>query len=168
MAPDQAAVERAESPGRLHELAMLEGERLAADDARVGDPAAHHEHEHEVDLPRPEYREEGHPEEQNGKGELDVARAHEHIVEPAPVEAAEHAQGDPRRSRDDHGDESHDQGDARAIQETAQHVAAERVGAERMGGAAARAPHGRSQTLQQIVLERIGGRQHRGEEGGGG
>src|SRR5215469_13480351 len=113
VAPDEPPVEGAEGAGRFHELALSKRERLPAHDPRIGDPAAQREHEDE-------------------EGELHVARPHEHVVEPAPVEAAEHAQEDAGRARDDHGHEADDEGDPRAVEEAAEDVAPEGVGAERM------------------------------------
>src|SRR5262249_59939683 len=89
--------------------------------------------------------------------ELDVARSHEHVVEPPAVETAEDTQEHAGRARYDHGDEADDERHAGAVEEAAQDVAAEGVRAERMRCAAARAPHGWGERLQQIVLDRIGG-----------
>src|SRR5215467_7701932 len=166
VAPDEPPVEGAEGAGRFHELALSEGERLPAHDPRIGNPAAQREHEDEVAEAGAEHGKQGHAQQEDGKGELHVARPHEQVVEPAPVEAAEHAQEDAGRARDDHGHEADDEGHPRAVEEAAEDVASEGVRAERMHGAPARTPHGWAEPLQEIVRDRVGGRQERREDGG--
>ncbi len=48
MASDEPPVEGAEGARHLHELALPQGERLAAHDPRRGDPTTQREHEDEV------------------------------------------------------------------------------------------------------------------------
>src|SRR3972149_4833773 len=78
-----------------------------------------------------------HGEQDGGDGELDIGEAHQHAVDPAAEEPRGKADHDPDRARDRDGQETHGERHTRAMQEPAEHVAAQLVGAERTAPAAA-------------------------------
>ena len=151
------AVVGAERPRGGHEIALAQRQHLAADDPRVGDPAGRAEHDNEVEQARAEDGEHGHREHEHRKRELHVTQAHQDIVDPSAVPAADQPERDAEHAGDQHRGEADHERDARAVQQTAGDVAAERVGPQRM---LAR-PRGRREPLEQCVLDRITGRQRR-------
>src|SRR4030095_12324180 len=134
--------------------------------AAAATPAAGAQHENHVGQARPEHGDDGHAEKEDRKGELDVPQAHEEIVRPAPAVAGDepprHAHPPPPRDED--GGDSPGERDARPVQEPAQHVAPEGVGAEGMARAPALRPHGRREPIEEAILHGVGRRQ-RGREG---
>ena len=166
MAEDQIPVRRSERAGGFHEAALLERERLAAHDARIRDPPADAEHEDQVHEARPEDGEEGDAEQEHGKGELDLAEPHEEIVGPAAAVAGPEPDGHPQDRRHHHGGEPDPQRDARAMEEPAQDIAAQGIGAEGMCPVPAVEPHGRGQPTEQVILHGVPGGQDGRQEGG--
>jgi hypothetical protein len=159
VSPQQIAVGRAEGAGGLDEPALAQRERLAPHDSGVRDPARHAEYENDVEEACSEDREHRDGQHQDGECELHVTQAHQRVVGPAPVVAREQPQRDAQHTGDHDGRQADDQRHARAVEEPARDVAAQRVGAERMLDAAPGIPHGRREAIDQAVLDGIRGRQ---------
>src|SRR6266481_5804571 len=88
---------------RLHEIALLDGQHLAAHDASIHDPSGGRKAEDDVPEPEPDDRVDRHGEQDERERELDVRDAHEHRGGPTldePRDEAEEPAGD---ARDEHG-----------------------------------------------------------------
>ncbi len=156
----QAEIACAERARGLHEFALLHGHDLAADEARVVDPAGERERDDEVDEAGAEEGDDRDREQDSGQSEEGVGEVEvDERVGPALVkagEAAEDAADDERGADDGDGDE---QRDARAVEGAREDVAAELVGAEpvRVGG--------RKKALREVELGGVVRREQRGEDG---
>jgi hypothetical protein len=158
---------RLEQPAR-HELLLLDRERLAAHQARVGGPQEKDDHDDDVRERRLEDDGQQDGDEDAGQREGDVDQAHEQRVDPAAEEPREQADEGAGGAGKRDADDRHGERDARAVQQPAQRVPAVAVGAERMPGPGALEPHRRRESLAEGALERRARREPRGEEPDGG
>ncbi len=115
------------------EFALARRQYLGADQAGVADPSADRERQDQVEYPGAEKGDEGDGQQDAGKGKEGV---HDHDVDDAvhasavvPGDAA-NDQAENERDRNHAGADQH--GDARAIDDAGEHVAAELVGAQPM------------------------------------
>src|SRR5690606_97756 len=88
--------------------------------------------------------------EDGGEGKLDIGNTHDDAVDAAAGIAADQAQRDADHQREHDGGQAHQQGDARAIQDGGQHVAALVVGAQQEPWIAIDRPGGRDIGVQQV------------------
>src|SRR5260370_42121132 len=101
MPQHQPQVASTEGAGRQEELALLEGEELAAYYAGNFRPNEQGDDEHRaLDGPIAKAGGEHDQDEQQRHREDGVGEAHHHVVDPAAEEAAKHADGDADRAGD--------------------------------------------------------------------
>ena len=130
MAQDDGAARNPGGAGGLDEFLALDGQRLAAHDARHGQPfdgADGGEDEHDVPL---EHGEQQDHEEDEGQGVQHVDDAHHEIVDAAAEIAGGSAPCDADHQADGGGDDADHERDAQADHQAGQEVAALDVGAE--------------------------------------
>ena len=144
----------------LHELAFTEGEHLGAHDARHVHPRGDPDDEGHGEKRRRHEGGESQEEEDGGKGQHGVGDPQEHCIEGAPEVAGDRAEEGAESHGDEHGGHSHGEGDAPGVEEPAQHVAAELVGAQHMSLA-----QGRGELVPHLDLDRIGQAQPTREAG---
>jgi len=164
MAEDDARRLGADHLRRLDISRLAHGEHDAADDARVDHPVGQREHDDRCDEPRPDHRDNEDDEEQTGKGDLHIDRAHDEQVDAAALVAGkqpkQHAEG---TGEGDHGHADQQRG-ARAIDDAGKNVTAELIGAERMRPVTAIQPGRRLQPGQDRLHRRIIRREQRRED----
>ena len=97
-----------------------------------------------------------------GNRELDVRDAHQDVVDAPARIARDEADDDAERAGQADGDHAHEQRDARAVDEPAQDVAADLVGAEDVAAVEA----GGLQALGDVLLVRAERREALGEDRG--
>ena len=123
MPEHHAPVAAAEGAHRLHVLELPHHEHLAAYQSRHPGPpheADREEHHAQGGLERGHERDE---QEEGGKGERHVGKAHHEVVHPAAVEAGHEAERHAEHERDRLRDQPDREGDARAVDEPRPHVA---------------------------------------------
>ena len=150
----------AERDRGLHVGGPAHGEDRAAHDAHEGGRVDDADRQHDVDERGAEHRGDRDRQQDRGEGEEDVHQQRERAVEPAAAVAGDQPEQHAERARDADRDHADLEGDARAVEQAAEDVAAELVGAE---------PVERGWRLQaraQIDLERIERRPERGRHGG--
>ena len=137
------------------EIGLAQCQRLGTGQAGDGGPGGQGDGQHRMVEPRAHGRHEGQRQDQAGERQHHIGQAHQHGVDPAAEVARHHAHRQAQRAHH-HGDQHHDeQRDAGAVQQAAEHVAAELVGAEPVAGA------GRQQGPGQVLPQRVGRRQPR-------
>ena len=143
----QAELRHAERPRALDILRLLHREHGGADDAPVERDIDHGHRDHAVDEPRAQRRDNGDREQEVREGHQGVDRSHDELVDPASDEAGQEPAERAREGGQGRRRQPHHERNARAVQEAAQQVAAELVGAEGIpgredGGEAARGVDG--------------------------
>jgi len=126
-------VVRAERPRRRDEIALAQRQHLAADDARIGDPAVTREHEDQVS-PRSRRAPASIPPPRAPAPETPAATSPRRISTSSsqPRTSRSPVEHDPAHAGEQHGREADEQGHPSAVQEAAGDVAAPGFGAERM------------------------------------
>ncbi|MCY1534292.1 hypothetical protein D9M68_696580 [compost metagenome] len=117
--------------------------------------------DHGVDEARPKNRDKNQGEQQRREGEDDVHHAHDDGIDPATEVAGDDAKRDAADERQRRDDDADEQREARAVDQTGQHVAADGVGTEQVAGAAALLPDRRNQNRITVLRHRIMGRDPR-------
>jgi hypothetical protein len=100
--------------------------------------------------------------------ELQVGEAHEQPVRPAADVAGDEPHDRADHTREQRGGDADEQRDSGAVDQPAQHVTAELVGAEHVRGVAAGQPRRRLQPHEQVLGRRVVRRDDRGEHGSDG
>ena len=161
MAEEQPRAARPEGRRRLHVVALLDGEHLTADDARVDDPPRRGQAQDDVPEAEADDGVDRHREQDERERELDVGDPHEHGGGPA----LDEPRGETEEAADPRGDEDRARADEerepRAVEDAREEVAAELVGAERVAGRARR-----PEALDEVGRERVVGGEPRRQEGG--
>ena len=155
MPDDDARPADADRPCRLDELLLAQRHHLGPHDARVALPAGEAEHHDDREEARPERGHERERQQDLRERERDVHDGADDGIHRAAQESARQ----PGRHADDeaHQDGRHpdEQRDAGPVDDPAQHVAPDLIGAERIGGIAAGLPHRRREPAEQRLLGRI-------------
>ena len=149
VAEQQAHRAVAARPGPAHELALADRQHVGADDARELHPAGDRHHQDHVEEARAEREDHAHREQDVGDGEEDVHHAHDERIGASPVEAGQEAEGDPDQAGQRHRGETDAERDPAPVEDAAQDVPPEVIGAERMLAQAALLPHGRPEALER-------------------
>ena len=131
---DEAQLGDPERPRGLDVLGLLHREHGGAHDAPVERNVDDGHRHHAVDEAGPEGRDDRDREEEVGEGHQGVDRAHDELIHPAAHEAGQQPADRARRGGERGGGETHHQRGARAVEQPAQEVAAELVGAEQVPG----------------------------------
>ena len=147
--------------GAGHELPLADGQHVGAHDPRELHPPGGTHHEDDVEQARPQREDHAHGEQDVGDGQEHVHDPHDEGVGPAAEEAGEEAERHTDERGQRHRGEADPERDAATVEDAAQDVAAEMIGAERMLAQPARLPHRRPQPLEQHLLARVPGRQLR-------
>ena len=134
-------------------------QRLGPRQPRDRRPGGQRDRDDGVLEPGPQRRHEGERQDQRRERQEDVGDPHQHRVEPAAEVAGERPDREPDRPDDDRDQRDDRQRDPRAVDDAAEHVAPDLVGAEEVR-AARRLQH-RRQVLQVGVLRRDQRREHR-------
>ena len=121
-------------------------------------------HQDHVDQARPQREDDAHREQDVRDGEEHVHHAHDEGIGAAPVEAGEEAEGDADQAGERHRREADAERDPAAVEDAAQDVAPEVIGAERMLAQTPRLPHGGPEPLDQHLPGRIPRRDLRRQE----
>ena len=132
MTKEDAGAPRTERRGRLDVVALLDRQDLAAHHASIDDPAGRREADDDVAQSQPHDGVDREREQDEGKGELHVAEAHECVAGPAAEEAGEEPEQTADDGRQQHGAEPDEERDARAVENPRKRVAAELVRAEQV------------------------------------
>ncbi len=100
-----------------------------------------------------------------GEGELNVAKAHDDIVDPAAEVARDKARRDADGAADRDGSDADEERDARAVKEAGEDVAAERVGAHEEGRAVRAIGQGGRKAHDDVLPVGVHRREPRAEGG---
>ena len=133
MLEDQPSRSCPQGPRSLKEFALLEGHKLPAHQSCHAHPG--HEPNEGDDDPDGLIAPQGnHRNDQNEgrKGEHHVHKAHDHAVHPTAVVSSHRSDGGPQGHRQAHGQEAHQQGNPRAINDPAEHVASKPIGPQQV------------------------------------
>ncbi len=112
----------------------------AVDHACDGHPRQHPDHQDQRRDACTEDRDHDEDEEERRHREHAIGEAHEEGVRPSAVETGDRAHHDANEQRSKHGRDADEEGDAAAVKKTAEHIAPELVGAQRMHEARASEP----------------------------
>ena len=153
---------RARAP--LDELALADGQHVGADDARELHPAGDRHHQDHVEEARAQREDHAHREQDVGDREEDVHHAHDEGIGAPAVEAGEEAEGDADEAGQRDRGETDAERDPAPVQDAAQDVASEVVGAERMLSQAPFLPHRGPEPLDEHLAARIPGGDLRGRQ----
>ena len=164
VAGEDLPVGAAQRARRLHELALAHREHHPAHQPRVDGEAHDGDGDHGVAEPGAQPGHDGDGEEDEGEGHQDIGEPHDEGLDPATVVAGEEPEAHAHQHRRRRGADPREQRDARAPDETAEEIAAELVGAERMPGRARR-PEPARRVHRVGVGEREPGRGERGRDG---
>ena len=160
MRRDDARMAAADRLGRLHVVVLLRRQHGAAHDARVAGNDHHGDGDHRVRRIRSQDRDDRQGQHQ-ARDRLDgVHHALQDQIHPPLAIAADQADEHARRRPDADREQSHPQRDPAAVDDAAEDVAADVVGAERVIAA------GRRQSNVGLRGQRVVRRQHVGEERG--
>jgi hypothetical protein len=130
---DDARVAGAQHARRGDELRIADDERLGPRQPGVDRPGREGDRDHGVLDAGAQRRHEGERQDQPRHRQEDVRRRHEQAVGPAAEIAGDRTQQHPERRRD-HGHQQHDgDGDARAVDDAGEDVAAQLVRAHPVG-----------------------------------
>ena len=128
-------IQAARAPGhhrQRHEVLLLDAERLAAYLPREARPQQQRDHQDHVAEARLRDGDQHDRDEDGRQRQPDVGQPHEHGVGEAAAIAGDQAQQRAQRPRHPDGDERDDQRDLAAVDDPAQHVAAEAIGPQWM------------------------------------
>ncbi len=114
MGQGQTQLGHAEGPRALDVFRLLHREHGGADDAAVERNVHHGHRDHAVDEPGAEGGDDGHGEQEVGKGHQRVDGAHDELVDPAADEAREEAAERSRERGQSGGGQPHHERDAGA------------------------------------------------------
>ena len=114
----------------LDVLFLLLRDGLAARDTRIGHPLADGKHEHQVQDPCAQHDQHHDRQQDEGKGQLNVGQAHDDIVSASARIAGDHAQHGPDHAADHHRRHADQNRDARAVDQTREHIASQPVAAQ--------------------------------------
>ena len=120
VAPEDAAVARAERAGGQHVVGTAEDQHLAPHQPRHGGPADDADDDEHDRKRRAHRRGDRDEQQQRREGEGDVGKPHDDGVDPAAVVAGDEAQGDAEERGDGLGDEADAERDAGAVDDPAQ------------------------------------------------
>ena len=143
MPPDDRELADAVDLRELDEIALAQRQHLAAHRPRVAAPEHERQDEDHVPQARSADAREENREGQRRQGQPGVGDSHDDLVPPPPHVAGQDAEHGADGAGEERAGQRDDQGDARAVHEPAEHVAAEKVGAERSVEPSARRPEGR-------------------------
>ena len=155
VAEQQAHRAVAARPGAAHELALADRQHVGADDPRELHPAGDGHHQDHVQEARAEREDDPHREQDIGDGEEDIRHAHDERVGAAPVEAGQEAERDADQAGERDRRESDAEGDPAPVDDAAQDVAPEVIGAERMLREATRLPGRGPEALGEHLPPRV-------------
>ena len=152
---------------RLHVVALLHGQDLPPDHARVHDPAGRRQTDDDVAQPEADDGVDGEGQEDEGEGELDVGDAHEDRARPAAEETGQQPQESADERGEQHRAEADEERHARAVEHPREQVAPELVGAEEVARGARRLEARREVAPERVVggEPRSGERNQHGQRG---
>src|SRR5439155_901785 len=127
---DHAPVRHAETDAALHELAHPQGQELAAHEPGHGRPVHDGDRQYNALHRRRQDSDEEDGEQERRDGLEELRRAHEEIVDPAPVVTGEAPDDGAEHYRDRRGEQADAQRRAGAVGQSGRNVAPEDVGAE--------------------------------------
>ncbi len=160
--PQDAPVAGAQHAGGQHELALGEGERGAPDEPDPRGDAEHTQHDQHVTQVGTGEGDHGQREHQRGERLRHVVDRHDDRVRGLAAVAGQDAERGADSQAEQDGADADTEGDAGAVHDPAEHVAAETVGAERVRGAGTRL--GRPGERLVITGERQQVGQERGQQ----
>ena len=152
-------------PRQRHEVALLDRQHLAADDAREAGPEEEAERNHQRIHALAHRYGQQQREQDRREGERRVHDAHQEGVELAADIAGDDAEHEADAAADGKRKGCHDQAHPRAVKEAGQQVAAENVGAEQIFRRATFLPERRQQLVRQRLVDRRVRREPRREDG---
>ena len=141
-----------ERPRRLHVGGFAQGEELGPHEPRGAGPAHEPDDDDDVDDAGAEEGDGGEDEEKRGEAHDGVHDAHDHVVRPAAEIPGHRADGHADEKRHEHGDEADRERNVGAVEQAAEHVAAEVVRAEPVHGIR------REQLALEVGGVRVGGK----------
>ena len=153
-------------PRTGHEVPLAERQHVGTDDPRELHPARRAHDEDHVQETGAEREHDAHGEQDVGDREEHVDHAHDERVGAPAEEPGAQSERDADRRRERHRGQADAERDASPVEDAAQDVATEVIGAEGMLAKSARLPHRWSQALHQHLTPRIPRRQHRREHRG--
>src|SRR5690554_2738076 len=118
MTEHDANTSRAIHPRGLDELSLTNRKNLTASNARIFDPTHDHERDHDIAYAESKHRIDGQRQQNKRERELDISEAHQDEIDPATEVGRKQADQDPDHPCDDHRHKTHDQRDARAVDES--------------------------------------------------
>src|SRR5437867_8695759 len=159
--PDARAAERARGGD---EVALAQDEHLRACLPRVPTPEEKHDDNEHVAEPRPPHHGEDDREDVDVDRQRHIGDPHDERVHPATAVPRDHTERGSERAREHDSEERRDERDPRPMDDPAQDVASELVGAERTFGHAVGEPRRRRELESEVGrrrrLRRQVGRQH--------
>ncbi len=123
----------ADGPFGDNEIAVLEGERLGADEAGIAWDRDEHDDQNERGGARPQHGDDGQGKEDHGERAHGVKEQDQNAIEPAGAEARDEAEEKAEESGQSGGGKGNGKGGARAIDDARKGIAAEVVGSQPMG-----------------------------------
>ena len=163
MAQEDDGRELAQRARGLDELAVADRQRLGADHARERRPADEADHEHQADEAGAEHPQHGEVQDRVRDGDQGVDQPRDGDVEPAAEVSGHDSQRDAQQRLQRHAGHADEERDAAAVDQAAEDVAAQVVGAEEVLLGAA-GPRGRRQPGPQVGGGGVERRQLRREE----
>jgi len=139
---------------------LADRQRLAAPPRRELRPVEQRDDEDDVGEARPDGGGDRERDQHAGQRQRQVGDAHDRIVDATAGHRRDDAEQHADQHRRGHRADADDERDAAAVDHAAQHVAAERVGAHQVGG------DRRRQQVGEVLLVRVVGRHHVGEQRG--
>ena len=150
---------RPADPRLVDEQLVLHGDGGHVGDARNVRDQHDGDRQHHVEHAGPEHPRDRHREQDGGKREEDVQRAHDEHVGGAAEESSDQAEEDAEQGRDGHRQEGDDQGHAAAPDQAAENIAPLTVEAERVAGGA-----DRREAEVVVAHRRVVGADERGQD----
>lgn len=114
----------------MNKIAIFEGEDFGTDEAGDAHPAGEADDDHDIEQGWGEEGDDGENEEDGGEAEHDIGGTHEEAIEPAGAEGGDGADEDAQDCGQANGNEPDAEAGLGTIEQAAENIAAEAVGAE--------------------------------------